>query len=296
MSDKPKVVIGWCFPETVAGWFAYSLADLMLIDSHTGGYIEGFAAVSSGPRVAEARNTVIDEFAKGYPDADWLLFLDADMTFPANMLQIMMSVATPEETPILGGLCFTGGKHHEPHPTIFREVIGKTPEGDEVRGLERIDDYPKDSLVKVGATGAACLLVHRTVLATMKEHFGKLPSGRPSPYPWFAEGLVGPSGESWGEDVVFCMRATSLGIPVHVLTSIKLGHVKSHIIDETYFDQYWEARHQDELMAKATGDNDPYITRDEKIVKAAHVAGLNGNGNRAAKRKRARERVAGSHG
>jgi hypothetical protein len=291
---KPSVVIGWVFPSEVAGWFCFSLADLIRVDGMSNGYLQepngGMAAVSSGPRVAEARNTVIDEFAKDYPNADWLLFLDADMTFPPTLLNDLMAVATPEETPILGGLCFTGGRFHDPHPTIYREVAKEGDEDGQV-SIVRVDDYPRDALVKVGATGAACLLIHRSVLAYMKERYGKLPSGLPNPYPWFAEGLSGPHGEAWGEDMAFCMRAKALGIPIHVLTSVKLGHQKHHIIDETYFDNWRRSKELDDLWEKASGET-PAANVEHGMDQIAEIEERRaGMPDRAERRRRARERV-----
>jgi hypothetical protein len=104
-----------------------------------------------------------------------------------------------------------------------------------------VEDYPSDALMRVGATGTGCLLVHRSVFAAMKQPhpngWGTLPNGQPNPYPWFQEGLTGPRGEPFGEDVVFCRRARAMGIPVHVHTGIQCGHVKSFVLDESYWER-----------------------------------------------------------
>jgi hypothetical protein len=60
-----------------------------------------------------------------------------------------------------------------------------------------------------------------------------------------------------GEDLSFCMRAGSLGIPVHVHTGVKTTHLKQLWLSEAdYLDQYLvgqvrQAAEQDET-AEAT--------------------------------------------
>jgi hypothetical protein len=240
------------FPESVSGWFTKSLVDLVLLDSTEGsGFLRdstksGFIALSSGPRVAEARNKIIDTFAENYPGCDWLLMLDSDMTFRPDLLEQLMAVADPVEAPIVGGLCFAGGRSGDPYPTIYRLV-----QGDGYATVDRVDDYPRDALVKVGATGAACVLMHRQALATMQAKFGKTETGATNPYPWFVEGAIGPKGEPWGEDIAFCLRAHALGIPVHVHTGVKLGHMKTQCVDEVFFDNH---RRASELTAQGAFD------------------------------------------
>ena len=265
MPESPGVCLSWIHPGDVSGWFAMSVANLLSLDHRMGQHIVGprgdVIALQSSPRIAEARNKVIDLFATLEQEPEWLLMIDSDMTFEPDLLERLMAVAHPERVPILGGLCFAGGRVHAPYPTIYRQV----DEGGYV-SVDRVDEYPRDALVKVGATGGACLLMHRGALAAMKNTYGK----DNAPYPWFAEGVVGPKGEPWGEDIVFCLRANAIGIPVHVDTRVKLGHVKTQVIDELFFDNYYEVKARD----------------------AAEAAKTNGHDNRAARRRKARERAA----
>ena len=55
--------------------------------------------------------------------------------------------------------------------------------------------------------------------------------------PWFAEGTV-YKGMSFGEDTAFCIRAMSVGIPIHVHTGAKIGHVKPQIMDEAAYKRF----------------------------------------------------------
>jgi hypothetical protein len=298
VTSATGVVLAWLFPEQTNGFFTKSLADLVLHDCLFGGHHldprngGGFISLSTGPRIAEARNTIVDLFAEQYPDTEWLLMVDTDMVFAHDMLDRLMAAAHPIEAPIVGGLCFAGGRSSSPYPTIYRNVNKVAPDGREYINIERVYDYPRDAVVKVAATGGACLLVHRQAYAVMKKHYGYR-DGVPHPYPWFAEGIVGPEGEMWGEDTAFCLRANALNIPVHVDTTVKLGHRKMWTIDEVFYDN--QRRAQELTDEGAFGDvpretsvhsnrrSDPdalhtIIPEDEQL-------------NRAQRRQKAREKV-----
>jgi hypothetical protein len=266
--ESPGVCLSWIFREDCKGWFTASLVNLITLDARHRQHIIGpkgdTIAVQSSPRPGEARNRVIDMFATLEQEPEWLLMFDDDMVFEPDILERMLAVADPEHVPILGGLCFAGGRVHDPFPTIYASV-----QKDGYASIEQVSEYPRDALVKVGATGGACLLIHRGVLAAMKAAYGKTQSGFPNPHVWFQDGVVGPEGEAWGEDTAFCVKAGALGIPVHVHTGIKVGHIKSYVLDETYFDNYQETKARD----------------------AANAAKANGHDNRAARRRAAREKA-----
>lgn len=245
-----SVVIAWLSGGQVEHPFMDSMVDLMRHDSHSNGYVSGFISMVTSPRVAEARSQIVDTFAEKHPDADWLLFIDADMTFQPDMLDRLMEVADRERCPILGGLCFGGRPGSKIFPTVYEEY----ETGDGYMALRPSAYYPKDTLVKVGGTGAACLLVHRSVYAAMArpwpEGFGTTADGAANPYPWFTEGLTGPHGESYGEDIAFCKRARQLDIPVHVHTGVKLGHVKTCVMDEPLYEA-WLTGQEAQIKAEA---------------------------------------------
>lgn len=261
MSEEvPKVVAATLAADDTALEFTSSWASMLQYDACHEGYCltpgGGTLHMSSGPRIAEARSQIIDQFFAEplFEGAEWLLTIDSDMTFPYDLLSRMMQVAHPTEVPVLGGLCFAGGRSSKPYPTIYREVLSEE-NGQSFVGIEPVHDYPRDALVKVGSTGGACLLVHRNVLAAMSspwpKGFGTFKDGSKNPYPWFVEGLVAPNGEPLGEDVAFCRRLNQVGVPIHVHTGCKLGHMKRYNLDEDYYDA-WRA-----LQEPAEPPSDP---------------------------------------
>jgi hypothetical protein len=76
--------------------------------------------------------------------------------------------------------------------------------------------------VPVGATGAAFLLMHRDAL----ERVAKASGDRAAP--WFRESVIGAA--LVGEDLTFCLRCAAAGIPVHVHTGVKIGHMKTTML------------------------------------------------------------------
>lgn len=245
--ESPGVCLAWIDGGQTEGWFTWSLAQLITLDSRCSQYVTGergdMIHLQSSPRIHEARNQVVDMFARLEQQPEWLFMLDADMTFEPDVLERMMQIADPRQVPILGGLAFGGGRANDPFPTIYKLTEKRVGEYN-YPSVEKVYDYPRDTLVKVGATGAACLLVHRSVLGAMKNAFEYLADGRRNPYPWFPEGVHGAEGEGWGEDTAFCLRAFAIGAPVHVHTGIRFGHIKSHIIDEVYYDNRRAAQAQ----------------------------------------------------
>ncbi len=252
----PGVVIAYPSPGEVAARFTDSLTELIRVDAHGPRHLVGTISLRSGPRVAEARSQIVDAFidhhVHGDAKAEWLLMLDSDMVFEPDLIDRLLETAHPEMCPVLGGLAFAGVHGARCFPTIYKMYN----EADGHVAIDFVDDYPKDALVKVGATGAACLLVHRSVFGAMrrpgpapgesfdpKVHgFGTLANGQPNPFPWFAEGLTTEKGIPLGEDIAFARRCMYLGIPMHVDTSIKVGHCKEWVITEACHDDYLRER------------------------------------------------------
>jgi GT2 family glycosyltransferase len=206
-----------------------SVGRLLLAEAGPGGISGGFINLQSGPRIAEARSQVTETYLthENYKDYPWVLFIDSDMVFTVDDVHRILRSAHPTERPIVGGLCYAGYSPETMYPTLYSLV----PEGT-TWALEKVADFPENAMVKVGATGAAFLLCHRSALQQMYEAFHLLPNGQVNSYPWWVEGHVDHMGRQLGEDVAFCMRANSIGLPVFVHTGIKIGHRKNIILTE----------------------------------------------------------------
>jgi GT2 family glycosyltransferase len=199
-------MLAYLHPDTVSHNFMQSVLGMLAYEEATERHLAEIvpARCPSGdlPRV---RNSVVERFLTG--EHEWLWFVDSDMGFYANTLENLLNVADPAERPVVGALCFAwadsgpdglGGWNSQSVPTLFRWNGGT---------FSALVDYPRDTLVEVDATGAACLLIHRSVLTETTD--------------WFT-----PMGDL-GEDMSFCRRLNELKIPIHVHTSIPTSHHKS---------------------------------------------------------------------
>lgn len=233
MTKPPRgsIAIGYIHPGQVSSFFCESLMGTLMLD---------VAAEMSGERprrirnvyqewssanVSQSRNIVTQRFLDRN-EAEWLLWIDADMQWDPRDVELLFNHAHWRDRPIVGGLCF-GMQNGMPRPTIYQWA---QVEGKEHPTTIRPLDYPRDSLVRCAATGAAFILIHRDVLVKIRD--AHMSEG--DAFPWFQETIW--QGDPVGEDITFCLRAMSQGFPTHVATDVKIGHHKSQVLTEQTFD------------------------------------------------------------
>lgn len=242
MADADKVVLAYVVSSDVAYSWHRSMMGLVAYDASGPGRLRdggGFLAIKYGTGgLIEARNQAVQEYLDDYPDAAWLLWVDTDMGFSPDALELLLAAADPAERPIVGALCFAqrddepdgmGGWRVTATPVIYDWVTLGEQSGYAVRW-----DYPIDTVTRCAATGSACVLIHRSVLAKMREAFS---SGAIRPA-WY-DRLPNPSTRQlFSEDLSFCVRAGALGFPVHVNTAVKTTHYKRQwVAEEDYIRQ-----------------------------------------------------------
>lgn len=234
------VVPGFCDPGSWSAAFGMSYRDLVLADGTVGkrlivreGGSELRVRASSGG-IADARNSIARDFLDS-TDGEWLWMVDTDMGFEADCVYRLLDSADPDSRPVVGALCFAlhrdgpsfgGGVRYTIVPTLYDYV----QTADEV-GFRAVPGYPPDAVVPVAATGAACLLIHRSALERVR---GKHPEA------WFTPitHITGDHGKprTFSEDLSFCVRLAGLGIVPHVDTGVKTTHDKGGIfLDEEAF-------------------------------------------------------------
>ena len=221
-----EVVIAFIHPGEVSSYFLTSLVALLLADQRGKDKpnVVGLLQEWSSANVSAARNTLTLKFLDDptYRNAEWLMWIDADMSFDHDAVDRLLAVADPVERPIVGGLCF-GMSQGKLFPTIY--MLAKDDEG-HTRTV-RVGNYPPDTVVQVAGTGAAFLLIHRSALEQIRaREFNKT-------FPFFQESEM--HGQPVGEDITFSLRALTCEIPMHVDTGTKIGHHKSQLLDEQLF-------------------------------------------------------------
>jgi hypothetical protein len=229
------VTLAYVHDTEVSYSFHQSLVNLLLFDAGEQGRIMrgGYNAVrcARSGSLAEARNQAVEGFLANSP-GEWLFWIDTDMGFAHDTVELLLESADKEARPIVGGLCFAQreisqdgmhGYRTAPRFTILDWV--DTPDGQRFMGRST---YPVNSVVQCAGTGSACILVHRSVLEKIQEQFGPT---------WYTQ-IAGDDGMLLGEDISFCVRAGAAGIPIHVNTAVRTTHLKNVWLQEADF---WEA-------------------------------------------------------
>jgi hypothetical protein len=140
--------------------------------------------------------------------ADAILYIDSDMRFPADALNVLLS----RDVPIIGVNATT---RREPVvPTAMNLHLDKMKQEGNVRQVwTKIESRGKVGIEQVTAVGFGVTLIR-------KEVFEKIPK------PWF-DVIWTDHGNVIGEDVAFCVKAMEQDIPVYVDhdLSLHIGHI-----------------------------------------------------------------------
>lgn len=232
-----QVSVGFLHPGYYAACFAESLQDILFHDlahqqrivSHPHGKM-GKECGSGG--IVAGRNKLAQAFLDE-SESEWLFMVDSDMGFAADTVEQLILNADKFSRPVLGALCFamkTDGRasfygiRYRATPTLYEFV-----ETDTQVGFVPLFDYPRDQVVKVAATGAACVLIHRRALEAVRRKYGDV---------WF-DPITHPKGPTtFSEDLSFSVRVAGCDIPLHVHTGVKTTHDKGGVfLDEDWFDK-----------------------------------------------------------
>jgi glycosyltransferase involved in cell wall biosynthesis len=236
-TEPEAVVVAYVHQNEVAYSWHHSMTELLGWDwaNHgrvlRGGYI-GMRFGSDG--LVQARNKAVQHFlADG--KAEWLFWIDTDMGFAPDTVDRLLEAADPVERPVVGGLCFTqtetdadglGGWRCRATPTVFDWA--KLDSGQ--MGFAVRWGFTPDTLTRVGGTGSACILIHRSVFEKIEAAHGRV---------WYDRVPNTTTGQLLGEDLSFCLRAGALQVPMFVHTGVRTTHLKATWLAE---EDYWQQR------------------------------------------------------
>ena len=176
-----------------------------------------YCAVTKSSLIYNARNNLARQAIEG--EFDYVLWLDSDVQFEPDLLKRLMA-HVENGLEYVSGLYFK--RRYPTEPVIYQEI--RQTKNDRELTTEALiyEDYPKDQLFEVDASGFGAVLMKVDLLKAVWDKYG-LPF---SP----ALGL--------GEDISFCWRAKQLGKKMYCDSSIKLKHIGLIAFDEsTYLSQ-----------------------------------------------------------
>lgn len=219
-----SVMVAYLYNQEVSHSWHASMMNMIAYDKSMGLNVitsMPFGVFCGGPNgLVESRNMAAAHFLDK-TDHEWLFFVDTDMGFAPDAMEQLLLAADPVNRPVVGGLCFAmkhlgsdgaGGFKVMPVPTLF--MWAKNP-GQGIGFANRFI-YPPDALVQVAGTGAAFLLIHRSVLDAIRAQHGDV---------WFNFVQYG-DGQQVSEDLSFCWRAAEVKAPIFVHTGVRITHHK----------------------------------------------------------------------
>lgn len=193
-----KTLIAVPCMQTVDANFAQALATLKKVGECT-------VAFEISSLVYDARNHLAELAVKG--EYDFILWLDSDMIFPADLLERMMEDIKDRD--MICGLYF---RRVPPYTPVAYKTLKRN---NGVLEIEDLKEYPKE-IFEVDGCGFGAVLMRTDFLFEM-------PGG------WFT-----PTPDA-GEDCAFCIRWKEHGFKIHCDPMIPLGHVGRVVVTESLY-------------------------------------------------------------
>ena len=197
---KPRVVV--CVPcrDQVMAGFCFDLAKLMEYEGRRN-KVDIEVMQMMGTLIFTQRERLSEEALKW--KADYLLWIDSDMRFPKDSLEVLLS----RNKDIVGVNATTRVEPIKP-TALNLEITSKTE-----HAWHPVNSLHKKGIEQVTAVGFGMTLVKADIL-------GKIPR------PWFNV-MWSDHGAIIGEDIHFCVKAQDAGYQVYVdheLSSV-IGHI-----------------------------------------------------------------------
>lgn len=191
--EQPRVVV--CMPcyAPITPEAQASLTALIASSPHVSGYLTKALCY-----VDEARNLLTQEALALEPAPTHLLWLDPDMTWPADTVARLLAL----DKPVAGGLYFRKAPPHSMVAYRFGNSMA-TP----------LDTLPAEPL-RVDGLGLGCTLIRTDVLRALK-----FPGGEPF-----------RKTPSMGEDVYFFAHLHRAGVEVWLEPRVECGHLVTQIV------------------------------------------------------------------
>lgn len=223
--SRETLAIGWCDDGTTDGKFTEGLVYTILA-SPAAGLPVARAIRVQGHQIARQRQALLDLWADDVR-TDWLLWVDSDVVLTLDVLQKLWQAADATERPVVSGTYFISkeneGSAMMPMPALFDETDGR---------YAYRHPLPENALIRVDAAGFGLLLMHRSIVAPMRQrHPGQSLFGE-----------IEAAGDAYAsEDIQFCRRLKATGIPLHAHTGAVAKHMKRYALDAAYYRLYWNA-------------------------------------------------------
>jgi GT2 family glycosyltransferase len=225
-SSKETLSIGWCDNGMTDGKFTEGLVYTTVMGVVPGNVTVHNAVRVQGNQIGRQRQALFDMWAD-HINTDWLLWVDSDIVLTQDVLKKLWAAADKISRPVVCGVYFISKQTEQsvmqPMPAVFNEGANEFE-------IAYLHPLPEDEIVKVDNAGLGLTLMHKSVVAKLREV-------EPD-YSLFAE--KENLGEKYiGEDIVFFRNLKKAGVPVYCVTGARVKHMKRFALDENYYKLWW---------------------------------------------------------
>lgn len=167
-------------------------------------------AMKSGSLIYTSRNDLATQAVQ--IEADYVFWLDSDMSFKPDTLVRMMDTLQKNDLDILTGLYFRRVNPFTPVLFDKLEIKGEECEWSEFKEIP-------DGLFEVGGCGFGCVLMKTDVFFDVHAKYNQ---------------MFAPIANN-GEDIAFCWRARNCGYKIYCDPSVICGHVGYSVVDDQFY-------------------------------------------------------------
>jgi hypothetical protein len=168
--------------------------------------------------VPSARQEIALRFLERETWAEWLMFVDSDISWKLDDVYALIDSAEAEAAKVMMGTVFLLGPHGI-HAAGWLEEETAIP-------------WQDGGVQEAHVVGTGFTLYHRDMLADVQAKHEAM----------FAEAWVGQ--RFFGEDVAFSFRARDCGYSLYVNCDVRIGHVKRVLLDEGWAHASQQMRQQ----------------------------------------------------
>lgn len=223
-----KILVGWCDSGTVEGRMADSLI-YTILQCNKKNIIFDDVYRCVGNQISRQRQFVFD-YWENKSSADWLLFLDSDITIFPDTFEKLWKIADKNFKPIVCGvyLISDSPEGHAPnvYPSIYKYIPGTHINDSKYIFDEFIKNRPEGKVVEIDAGGLGYTLIHRSIIKKIKDSASNKNN-------IFAESYS-KEGDFISEDIAFFDNVRNAGIPIYAHTGAFGEHMKTLPLSHIY--------------------------------------------------------------
>ena len=212
------------FPAPTAFWDSYEVLTTRCFNGDVSRALPADLRITSFERIKSkqfptdvARNEICEAVRKG--THDYLLFLDADMVHPPDLIERLLAHRKPVVT----------ARYHMRKPPFSTVAYVKHPTINEPHGYQTV--HFGRGLVEIERCGAGALLIRRDVLLAIHDRIG-------ANYFRYQRGPQAPHDFTVSEDFWFCQQAREAGFSVWLDWETECGHVTTMTVTKELHQAY----------------------------------------------------------